>query len=110
MLDSKAYKEYYAVASGAVPPKAKTKYKKKVSPSEAEQIKLATKKRKKDFHISHASGLGDGVDTQLKVPNEQQQKTSGTDEGTSTIPGVPDVPPYESKSNKESWGDSANDD
>nr|GFA49267.1 hypothetical protein [Tanacetum cinerariifolium] len=29
MLDSKAYKEYYAVASGAVPPKAKIKYKKK---------------------------------------------------------------------------------
>nr|GEW66887.1 hypothetical protein [Tanacetum cinerariifolium] len=29
MLDSKAYKEYYVVASGAVHPKAKTKYKKK---------------------------------------------------------------------------------
>nr|GEW52848.1 hypothetical protein [Tanacetum cinerariifolium] len=29
ILDSKAYKEYYAVASGAVPPKARTKYKNK---------------------------------------------------------------------------------
>ncbi|GKE84288.1 hypothetical protein Tco_1558030, partial [Tanacetum coccineum] len=39
------------------------------------------------------------------VPDEQQQKTSGTDERTSTIPGVLDVPIYESKSEKESWGD-----
>nr|GFD46851.1 hypothetical protein [Tanacetum cinerariifolium] len=114
MLDSKAYNEYYAVASGAVPLKAKTKYKKKsdelvislksktssaskgtrhkskakvtkpnmkkkpakkikakglavlseVALSEAEQIKLATKRSNKYFHISHSSGLGDGVDTQ----------------------------------------------
>nr|GEW78221.1 retrovirus-related Pol polyprotein from transposon TNT 1-94 [Tanacetum cinerariifolium] len=124
MLDSKAYKEYYAVASGAEPPKAKTKYKKKadepvtsfkskivlaskgsrikssakvakttkkkqltkmpkpkglailfeVALSEAEQIKLATKRSKKDFHMSHASGLGDGVDIQSKVPDELVQK------------------------------------
>ncbi|GJU71361.1 hypothetical protein Tco_1262766 [Tanacetum coccineum] len=40
---------------------------------------------------------GDGVDTRSKVPDEQQQKTSGTDEGTGTIPAVPDVPIYESK-------------
>nr|GEW04922.1 hypothetical protein [Tanacetum cinerariifolium] len=33
MLDSKAYKEYYAIASGAEPPKAKTKYKKKANES-----------------------------------------------------------------------------
>ncbi|GJX45747.1 hypothetical protein Tco_0262423, partial [Tanacetum coccineum] len=48
---------------------------------EAEQIKLATKRSKTQFHISYASGSGDGVDTQSKVPNEQQQKDSGTDEG-----------------------------
>nr|GEX09388.1 retrovirus-related Pol polyprotein from transposon TNT 1-94 [Tanacetum cinerariifolium] len=33
MLDSKSYKEYYVVASGAEPPKAKTKYKKKADES-----------------------------------------------------------------------------
>ncbi|GKE68564.1 hypothetical protein Tco_1526636, partial [Tanacetum coccineum] len=44
----------------------------------------------------------DGVDTQSKVPDEQQQKTFGTDEGTGTILGVLDVPIYESKSEKES--------
>nr|GEX78626.1 hypothetical protein [Tanacetum cinerariifolium] len=160
MLDSKAYKEYYAVAYEAEPPKAKTKYKKKktkakgavtygaeppkakpkykkktdesvtslksktasaskgtrlkskakvtkldmkkkpakktkakglavlfeVALSEAEQVKLATKRSKKDFHISHAN------------------------EGTGTIPWVPNVPPYESESDKESWGDSEDED
>ncbi|GKA35438.1 hypothetical protein Tco_0721929 [Tanacetum coccineum] len=68
-----------------------------VTLTKAKQLKLATKRSKKDFHISNASGSGDGVDTQLKVPDEQQQKTSGTDEGTGTIPGVPDVPTYESE-------------
>ncbi|GKE74489.1 hypothetical protein Tco_1536530, partial [Tanacetum coccineum] len=53
-----------------------------VALTEAGQIKLATKRSKKDFHISHASGLSDRVDTQSKVPDEKQQKTSGTDEGT----------------------------
>nr|GFD16366.1 hypothetical protein [Tanacetum cinerariifolium] len=65
----------------------------KVALSKAEKIKLATKRSKKDFHISHASGLGDGVDSQSKVPDEQVQKTSGKYEGTGTIPGVLDLPP-----------------
>nr|GEX54582.1 hypothetical protein [Tanacetum cinerariifolium]GEX55506.1 hypothetical protein [Tanacetum cinerariifolium] len=51
-----------------------------VALTEAGQIKLATKRSKKDFHISHASGSGDGVDTQSKVPDEQQQKTFSQDE------------------------------
>ncbi|GJV32316.1 hypothetical protein Tco_1392716 [Tanacetum coccineum] len=42
----------------------------KVALTEAEQIKLTTKRSKKDFHLSHASGSGDGVDTQSKVPDE----------------------------------------
>ncbi|GJW13683.1 hypothetical protein Tco_0017816 [Tanacetum coccineum] len=81
-----------------------------VTLTEAKQLKLATKRSKKYFHMSHASGSSDGVDTQSKVPDEQQQKTSGTDEGTGTIPGVPDVPTYKSKSEKESWGDSEEED
>nr|GEW28306.1 hypothetical protein [Tanacetum cinerariifolium] len=56
-----------------------------VALSEAEQIKLATKKSKQVFDISHASG---------------------SDEGTGTLLGVLDVPSYESKNDKESWGDS----
>nr|GEU95350.1 hypothetical protein [Tanacetum cinerariifolium] len=61
MLESEAYKTYYAFASEEKTPKPKSK---------------------EDFHISHASGSGDGVDTQSKVLDEQQQKTSGADEGT----------------------------
>ncbi|GJS29117.1 hypothetical protein Tco_0489737 [Tanacetum coccineum] len=81
-----------------------------VALNEAEQLKLATKRSKIKFHSSHASGSGDGVDTQSKVPDEQQQNTSGIDKGTGTIPGVPDVPIYESESEKVSWGDSKDED
>nr|GFC63822.1 hypothetical protein [Tanacetum cinerariifolium] len=127
MLECKAYQTYYAFASGEKTPKLKLKSDKKKQPAkkpkskglavlsgvaltEAQKLKLATKRSKNDFHISHASGLGDGVDTQSKVPDEQQQKTSGTDEGTGTIPGVLDVPIYDFKSDKESWGDSDEED
>nr|GEW26841.1 retrovirus-related Pol polyprotein from transposon TNT 1-94 [Tanacetum cinerariifolium] len=71
--------------------------------SEADQIKLATKRSKKEFHSSHASGSGDGVDIQSKVPYEQQQTVSGTKKGASDKPKVPDVPEYRSKSEEESW-------
>nr|GEW64277.1 retrovirus-related Pol polyprotein from transposon TNT 1-94 [Tanacetum cinerariifolium] len=53
-----------------------------VALSDAEQIKLATKRSKKDFRISFASGSGDRVNTQSKILDEQVQKTSATDEGT----------------------------
>nr|GFD03351.1 hypothetical protein [Tanacetum cinerariifolium] len=55
---------------------------------EAAQLKEATKRIKKDYHISQASGLGDGTDFDSGVPDEQQLKTSGTDEGTGTKLGV----------------------
>ncbi|GKA20419.1 hypothetical protein Tco_0700408, partial [Tanacetum coccineum] len=48
----------------------------------------------------------DGTDFESGVPNEQQRKTSGTNEGTGTKPGVPDVSTYDSESENESWGDS----
>ncbi|GJY79699.1 hypothetical protein Tco_0485500 [Tanacetum coccineum] len=103
--DFEAYKQYYAIASGAEPPKAKTKYKKKadgsdtsskpkfalmvkgkrlktlVALSEHEQMKIATKRSKTQFHSSHASGSGDGANTQSKVPDKQQQKDGGANEG-----------------------------
>ncbi|GKC07407.1 hypothetical protein Tco_0999017 [Tanacetum coccineum] len=69
---------------------------------EAAQLKEATKRSKKDFHISQASSSGDGTDFESGVPDEQQHKTSGTDKGTGTKPGVPDVPTYEFKSENES--------
>ncbi|GJW73335.1 hypothetical protein Tco_0132705 [Tanacetum coccineum] len=130
LLDYVAYKTYYAIASGAEPPKlrksqkksdsaisseespskkksakakkvtaTKPKLTKKKAPikadrgkglnvlsdvalSEAAQLKEATKRSKEDFHISQASGSGDGTDFESGVPNEQHLKTSSTDEGT----------------------------
>nr|GEZ67881.1 hypothetical protein [Tanacetum cinerariifolium] len=46
------------------------------------QLMKATKRSKKDFHISQASSSGDRTDFELGVPDEQQRKTSGTDEET----------------------------
>ncbi|GJY72371.1 hypothetical protein Tco_0476074, partial [Tanacetum coccineum] len=67
------------------------------------KAKLATKRSKNQFHSSHASGSGDGVDTHSKVPDEQQQKVIGTNEGASVIPEVPDVPKYDLECEEESW-------
>nr|GEU70610.1 hypothetical protein [Tanacetum cinerariifolium] len=77
---------------------------------EAAQVKEALKKRKKESRILHLSGSGDGVGSQPKVTDESEDKTIGTYEGTSTKPGVPDVPKYLSESENESWGDSCDDD
>nr|GEZ00591.1 hypothetical protein [Tanacetum cinerariifolium] len=82
----------------------------KVALSEVAQLKEATKRSKKDFYISQASGSGDGTDFESRVSDEQQRKTSGADEGTGTKPEVLDVPKYDSKSDKESWGDSGEED
>nr|GEU90812.1 copia protein [Tanacetum cinerariifolium] len=114
LRNSATYKEYYAIASGAAPPKMKESVRKtqssfdttmppttaagirlstsakgkqlansskakglsvlsKVAMTEAEQMKLATKRSLQQTHISQAIG-------------------SSVDEGTGIIPGVPDVP------------------
>nr|GEW42544.1 hypothetical protein [Tanacetum cinerariifolium] len=101
--NSEAYKGYYAVASGATPPKTKARVRKTKSSSdtsitpptaaamtEAEQLQLATKRSLQQTHISQASGLG-------------------ADEGTGIIPGVPDVPTEESDE-KISWKSSDEED
>ncbi|GKG24075.1 hypothetical protein Tco_0392111, partial [Tanacetum coccineum] len=66
-------------------------------------MKLVTKRSLKEFHICHASGSGDGVDILSKVPDEQQQTGSSTNEGAGDKLKVPDVPEYRSKSEEESW-------
>ncbi|GKA88537.1 hypothetical protein Tco_0810301 [Tanacetum coccineum] len=81
-----------------------------VAISEVAQLKEVTKRSKKYFHISHTSGSGDGTDFQSGVPDEQQRKISSTDEGTGAKLEVPDVPKYDSESDKESWGDSGEED
>nr|GEU50355.1 hypothetical protein [Tanacetum cinerariifolium] len=123
MLESKAYKIYYTFASREKTPKPKYVRKKADSDTSPKQkpvqatkgtrIKTKAKvaksdKKKQPAKKQKAKGLA--VLSKSKVPDEQQQKISGTDEGTGTIPGVPDVPIYDSKSDKESWGDSDEED
>ncbi|GJS90785.1 retrovirus-related pol polyprotein from transposon TNT 1-94 [Tanacetum coccineum] len=88
---------YYAFASGEKAPKQKY-VRKKADPDTSPKQKLVQDTNSTRLN-SHASGSGDGVDTQSKVSDEQQQKPSSTNKGTGTIPGVPNVPIYESKSN-----------
>ncbi|GKF00440.1 hypothetical protein Tco_0023790, partial [Tanacetum coccineum] len=124
--NSESYKEYYAMASGTIPPKTKgskkeantetiSKLKPPTAPrkrsrekekqktaeletiseanlTEAEQLKIITKRSRQETHSSHASG-------------------SGADEGTGVTPGVPDAPDYDSEDDI-SWksSDDAQDD
>ncbi|GJT68014.1 hypothetical protein Tco_1019494 [Tanacetum coccineum] len=117
--NSESYKEYYARASGTIPPKTKgskkkantdiiTQQKPPTAPkekksgkakqktseletiseadlTEAEQLKIITKRSRQETHSSHASG-------------------SGADEGTGVTPGVPDAPDYDSEDDI-SWVD-----
>ncbi|GJY90678.1 hypothetical protein Tco_0505874 [Tanacetum coccineum] len=76
-----------------------------VALSEAAQLKESTKQSKKDFHISQAGGSGDGTDFESGVLDEQHLKTTGADEGTGTIPGVPDVPKYNSENENDNGDD-----
>ncbi|GJU99661.1 hypothetical protein Tco_1328932, partial [Tanacetum coccineum] len=48
--------------------------------------------------------------SQPKVLDEQQDKTTGKNEGTDTKPGVPDVPKDQYESENEFWGNSKDDD
>ncbi|GJX48977.1 hypothetical protein Tco_0275822 [Tanacetum coccineum] len=106
--NSESYKEYYAIASGAEPPKTKaTKPVKKKQPAktsmdkglivlsevaltQAEQLKLVIERSNTQTHSSHASG-------------------SGVDKGTGSIPGVPDVPTYDSDDDQITWNSSEED-
>ncbi|GJT66177.1 copia protein [Tanacetum coccineum] len=104
MKDSDAYKTYHDFATGKVIPKPKyvkrsTREKTDQAPttsleialSEAEQMKIVTKRSKTQFHNSHASG-------------------SGANEGTGVSLGVPDVPTYGSEDEQISWKSSDEDD
>ncbi|GKB62165.1 hypothetical protein Tco_0918351 [Tanacetum coccineum] len=106
ILNSTTYKTYYAYASGAKEPKKARKFKKPtslklktvlVSPKEPTKkpskktvplyellevalLKEATKRSKKDFHISQASGSGDGVGSQPKGDSEDDDNDDDSDD------------------------------
>ncbi|GKB62523.1 hypothetical protein Tco_0918709 [Tanacetum coccineum] len=77
---------------------------------EAAQLKKVLKRSKQDTHMLYVSGSDYRVGSQPKVPDELQDKTTGINEGTNTIPGVLDVPKDQSESENESWGESGDDD
>ncbi|GJU26634.1 hypothetical protein Tco_1165255 [Tanacetum coccineum] len=94
MLDSVAYKTYYAIASGAEPPKSKKPKTKSDSTNSSEETPSKKKptKAKKDVPSKKKKPASKPKPTKNKarveadrgkgVPDEQQRKTSGADEGT----------------------------
>nr|GEX18006.1 hypothetical protein [Tanacetum cinerariifolium] len=115
--NSTAYKQYYAIAIGAEPPKTKASVRKTQSsfdttmpPSTGTGIILLTSaKRKQPANSSKAKGLSMlsvvaltkakqmklATKRSLQQTHISQASRSSTDEGTSIIPGVLDVPTYE---------------
>ncbi|GJW49291.1 hypothetical protein Tco_0090642 [Tanacetum coccineum] len=90
--NSESYKEYYAIASGTIPPKTKGSKKKANTDTITKQkppTTLKEKKSRQETHNSHDSG-------------------SGADEGTGVTPGVPDAPDYDSEDDI-SWKSSDDD-
>ncbi|GJY02314.1 hypothetical protein Tco_0360466 [Tanacetum coccineum] len=95
MLESEAFMTYRAYATGEKAPKFKTSAKgdkpsttkskgltvlSKVALSEAEQMKLATKRSLTKFYVSHASGSGDGVDLQSESEQNEDDDEHNNDE------------------------------
>ncbi|GJS38328.1 hypothetical protein Tco_0563371 [Tanacetum coccineum] len=93
MLEFEAFKTYRAYTTGEKDSKSKATNKKTGSES-------SPKTKPSQASIS---GSGDGVDILSKVPDEQQQTGSGTNEGAGDKPEVPDVPEYRLESKEESW-------
>nr|GEV65950.1 hypothetical protein [Tanacetum cinerariifolium] len=104
MKESEAYKTYHDLATGKVQPKPKyvrrsSRSKTEQAPkpflevalTDAEQLKLATKRSLIQTHISHAS-------------------RSGAHEGIGVKLGVPDVPTYRSDEEEISWKSSDEED
>ncbi|GKA70343.1 hypothetical protein Tco_0776407, partial [Tanacetum coccineum] len=112
--DSKAYKTYLDFEEPAEKPKQAKKPAKKSTTIPIAGVVIRdtpSKSVPKKKPLSKVDkGKGDGVGSQPKVPDEKEDKTAGTDKGTGTKPGVPDVHKYLSESENESWGDIGDDD
>ncbi|GKB59941.1 hypothetical protein Tco_0916127 [Tanacetum coccineum] len=129
--DSESYKEYYAIALGAEPPKTKASVKKRQAESDktktpptakGKRLKTLAKaakpaKKKQPIKMSKAKGITVLSDVALTEAEQMKLATkrsliqthssnasgSGTDEGNCGTPGVPDVPTYESDDEQISW-------
>ncbi|GKA72215.1 hypothetical protein Tco_0778431 [Tanacetum coccineum] len=136
IIDSKSYKIYLDFATGKATPKKARKFKKVASPSKKlspvlkeeptdkpkDTPGVSVSKKKAPTKVDRGKGM-DSLSEAALLKAAQLNKTlkksklethklheSGSDEGTGTKPGVPDVPKYQSESENESWGDSDDDD
>ncbi|GJX31889.1 hypothetical protein Tco_0241744, partial [Tanacetum coccineum] len=121
--NSESYKEYYAMASGTIPPKTKGSKKKantdaipQQKPPTAPKKKKSGKGKQKTTELENISEADLTEAEQLKIViKRSRQEThsshasgSGADEGTGVTPGVPDAPDYDSEDDI-SWKSSDDD-
>ncbi|GKC04723.1 hypothetical protein Tco_0996333 [Tanacetum coccineum] len=121
--NSESYKEYYAMASGTIPPKTKGSKKKantdaipKPKSSTAPKKKKSGTGKQKTSELENISEADLTEAEQLKIVlKRSRQEThsshasgSGADEGTGVKPGVPDAPEYDSEDDI-SWKSSDDD-
>ncbi|GJX72693.1 hypothetical protein Tco_0309864 [Tanacetum coccineum] len=121
--NSESYKEYYAMASGTIPPKTKGSKKKantdaipKRKPPTAPKEKKSGTGKQKTTELEKISEADLTEAEQLKIViKRSRQEThsshasgSGADEGTGVTPGVPDAPDYDSEDDI-SWKSSDDD-
>ncbi|GKE36626.1 hypothetical protein Tco_1460031, partial [Tanacetum coccineum] len=129
--DSESYKEYYAIASGAEPPKTKASVKKKQARSDKAPKAPQGKRLKATAKITKPSKKKlptQGLETQSEVAltEEEQMRIvtkrsltqfhsshasgSGENEVTGVKPRVPDVPKYGYDDEQISWKSSSDED
>nr|GEY60855.1 hypothetical protein [Tanacetum cinerariifolium] len=97
--NSKYYKEYYVIASGAEPPKTKASIRKKQSSFDTTMPPLTI--------------IGKRLNTLAKMgqpAKEKQPAKSSKAKGPTVLSEVPDVPTYESDDEEMSWKSSEDDD
>ncbi|GJR20471.1 hypothetical protein Tco_0968998 [Tanacetum coccineum] len=131
--DSESYKEYYAIASGAKPPKTNASVKKKQVGSDKAKTPPSTKGKRlkttaKVTKPSMKKQPTQGLETlsEVALTEEEQMRIvtkrsltefhsshangSGADEGTGVAPRVPDVPKYGFDDEHISWKSSFDED
>ncbi|GKA23620.1 hypothetical protein Tco_0709653 [Tanacetum coccineum] len=129
--DSKSYKEYHAIASGAEPPKTKASVKKKQARSDKAPKAPKGKRLKATAKVTKPSKKKiptKGLETlsEVALTEEEQMRIvtkiiltqfhsshvsgSGANEGIGVTPGVPDVPKYYSDDEQISWKSSSGED
>ncbi|GJW87998.1 hypothetical protein Tco_0163338 [Tanacetum coccineum] len=118
--DSESYKEYYAIVSGAEPPKTKASVKKKQVESDKVKTPPATKGKRlkttaKMIIPSMKKQPTQGLETlsEVALTEEEQMRIvtkRSLTEGTGVTPWVPDVPKYGYDDEQISWKSSSDED